>query len=118
MTLGAEARALGGEREMNAFGTPTVVHFCAALLVSAVMSAPFHRLPSAAVVLAACGLAGIVYTAVVTRRAVRQTGYKPVLEDWVWHSIVPFVAYVALSIAAAVAPFHPGPSLFVVGATS
>src|SRR3954468_21975469 len=48
---------------------------------------PWHRLGSAAAVIGACGLAGFVYTLIVTRRATRQTGYKPVLEDWVWHSI-------------------------------
>ena len=31
-------------REVNAFGTPTVVHFCAALFVAAILSAPWHSL--------------------------------------------------------------------------
>lgn len=118
ITLGADADSLGGERELNAFGTPTVVHFCAALMLSAVVSAPWHRLGSAAVVLGACGAGGLVYTAIVSRRSIRQTGYKPVLEDWVWHSIVPTLAYAALFVASVILPFHPGPALFVVGTVS
>jgi hypothetical protein len=39
----AEAQAEGSMREIRAFGTPTVVHFCAALLISAIVSAPWLR---------------------------------------------------------------------------
>jgi hypothetical protein len=48
VVLGAEAHALSGTT-MRAFGTPTVVHFCAALLVSAILSAPWHTVTSAAI---------------------------------------------------------------------
>jgi drug/metabolite transporter (DMT)-like permease len=118
MTLGAEARALGDKGAVEAFGTPTVVHFGAALLISAILSAPWHRLTSAAVVLGVCGLAGVAYSLVVIRRALRQSGYKPVLEDWIWHCGLPFLAYAILLIAAAVLPWHPEPSLFGVAATT
>jgi hypothetical protein len=38
IALGAEARAIRGQT-IGAFGTPTIVHFCAVLLVSAILSA-------------------------------------------------------------------------------
>ena len=118
ITLGAEARSLGDERQVEAFGTPQVVHFGAALLVSAILSAPWHRLGSAAAVIGACALAGFVYTLIVTRRATRQTGYKPVLEDWVWHSILPLAAYAGMLVSAGLLRRHPEPSLFGVAAAS
>jgi len=43
-------------REIDAWGTPTIVHFSVVLLISAILSAPWHRLTSVALMLAACGL--------------------------------------------------------------
>src|SRR6266550_2382712 len=40
VVLGAEARSIGPE--VGAFGTPTVVHFCAVLLMSAILSVLWH----------------------------------------------------------------------------
>src|SRR3989442_3592050 len=40
VVLGAEARSIGPE--VGAFGTPTVVHFCAVLLISAILSVPWR----------------------------------------------------------------------------
>src|SRR4051794_18165666 len=80
MALVADAERRSTHREINAFGTPTVVHFCAALLVSAVLSAPWHALAGPAVTLGLCGVAGMAYVVTVVRRARRQTGYKPVME--------------------------------------
>src|SRR5207247_7621048 len=98
VVLGAEARSLGPE--VGAFGTPTVVHFCAVLLMSAILSVPWRAVSHAGLFLAAVGVAGIVYMAVVIRRARRQTRYVPVLEDWLWACAFPLLAYVALLVAA------------------
>jgi hypothetical protein len=118
IALASDARTLGGEAEVGAFGTPTIVHFCAALLVSAVLSAPWHSLGGADAVLLACGLAGLVYSGYVLRIATRQIGYKPVFEDWLWHCALPFVAYGTLLIAALVLRRHVHPSLFAIGGAS
>jgi hypothetical protein len=118
MALVAEGQRRASDQEINAFGTPNVVHFCAALLVSAVLSAPWHGLGGPALVLAACGIAGIAYVVAVVRRARRQTGYQPVLEDWVWHGALPFVAYTALLAATPFLRHHPTESLFVVAGAS
>lgn len=40
IALIAEARTRSTPREIAAFGTPTIVHFCAVLLLSAILSAP------------------------------------------------------------------------------
>ena len=106
-------RTVGG---VAAFATPTVVHFCSALIVSAMLSAPWHAITPLAAALAACGLWGVAYTLIVARRAQRQTTYKPVVEDWLWHTVLPLAAYIALFIAAIVLHGDAEPSLFVVAA--
>jgi hypothetical protein len=111
-------RVDSGTDTIGAFGTPTVVHFCAVLLMSAVLSAPWQSLTPAAWVLGVCGLAGVCYATLVTVRARRQAGYKPVLEDWVFHSVLPLVAYGALLVAAATMVRDSTDSLFCIGAVA
>ena len=85
---------------IDAFGTPTVVHFGGALAIAAVMCAPWPSLFAPAVALAMCGLGGLAYAGLVYRRARRQTVYKPAFEDWLWHVILPCACYAALALAA------------------
>ncbi len=102
----------------SAFATPTVVHFCAALLISAIMSAPWQGLSSVGFLMGACGVAGLGYVVMVVRQLRRQTDYVPVLEDWIWHCALPFVSYAALLSAPIVLQRHPRASLFMIGATA
>ena len=118
IVLGAEANVLGSASTTSAFSTPTVVHFCAVLFISALLSAPWHGLSSAGLALGACGVAGVVYALMVYRQARRQTAYVPVFEDWLWHCWLPLIGYGALLVAAFVLRRHPAPSLFVIGATA
>ena len=117
IALGAEARA-GAGPEVHAFGTPTVVHFCAVLLVSATLSMPWHVVSNAGLALGTCGAAGLVYTVIVVRRMRRQKGYAPVMEDWLWHMTLPFIAYAALLVAALKLGLDPPRCLFVIGVTA
>jgi hypothetical protein len=100
---------------INAFGTPTVIHFVAVLLLAAVLSAPWHRLRDPAHVVGATALAGIVYLLIVLRRMLRQSGYKPVLEDWIWHQILPMLAYALLFVGAAGMSHDQEWALFMIG---
>jgi len=121
VVLGAEASSIRGA-ELGAFGTPTIVHFCAVLLISAIISVPWHAVSSAGLALGASGVAGIIYMLVVIRRARRQAagqkGYKPVMEDWLWHTAFPFIAYVTLLVAAITLRHDPPRSLLVIGVTA
>src|SRR4051812_33938416 len=85
IALVAESRARATTREIEAFATPTIVHFCVALFISATLSAPWRSVLGAGIAIVGAGLAGATYALVVARRARRQTGYKPVFEDWLWH---------------------------------
>ena len=51
IALIAEAEAAASMLEVRAFGTPTVVHFCAVLFISAALSAPWHTLSGAGLIL-------------------------------------------------------------------
>lgn len=118
IALVAESRRRSTHREIAAFGTPTIVHFCAVLLVSATLSAPWHELSNAGLAAGLCGAAGLAYVVIVVRRARRQTGYRPVLEDWLWHAVFPFVSYATLFAAGILLPRDPEAVLFVIGATA
>src|SRR4249920_2711357 len=78
IALIADSQRRSSLAEINAFGTPTVVHFCFALGVAAILSAPWHTLSLVGILLGAIGVAGIGYVALVLRRARMQTGYQPV----------------------------------------
>ena len=119
MTLTARVPDRRSNEAQGAFASPTVVHFCTALFVAAILSAPWQALWNAGLLLGLCGLGGVTYFVIVVRRVRRarhQTDYQPVLEDWLWYTIFPLVSYTALLVAAIVLPGNPAPALFVIGA--
>lgn len=119
LTLISESgRVRGSSATLAAFGSPNVVHFCAALLVSAIMSAPWPDAPALAVTLALCGAGGLTYALFVLARTVRQRDYRPVLEDWVWHNVLPILAYGAMLVAGVRLASAPALALALVGAGS
>jgi hypothetical protein len=67
IALVAESQRRSSAPEIEAFGTPTIIHFVAVLLVSAIMSAPWQSLLKVNLVLGACAIAGLVYGVVVVR---------------------------------------------------
>ena len=117
MELAADARASSNDT-VDAFATPTIVHFCAVLLIAAMLSAPWHAEKPAAVLLAIAGVIGVVYTLIVMRRARRSADYKPVLEDWIWHVTLPVLAYTLLLISGTQLTRHAHGALFVVAAAA
>jgi len=118
ITLIARAGQRRSSESVGAFGTPTVVHFCLALLVAAILSAPWQALWNAGLLLGLCGLGGVIYVVIVLRRARRQTDYEPVLEDWLWHTVFPLVSYTGLVVAALLLPIYPAPVLFIIAAAT
>ncbi len=118
IALIADSELKGGPKEIAAFGTPTVVHFCTVLLLSAILSAPWGSLAGPAVAVGVTGIAGLVYAIIVTLRARRQTGYTPEMEDWIWHIILPFVAHSGLLVASLLLPHHARAALFIIGGVS
>jgi hypothetical protein len=117
ITLMAERRRQRSAGALDAFGTPTIVHFCIALLAAAIVSAPWPSLAAAAHAIFAVGIGSAIYVLIVTRRAHRQTEYRPVMEDWIWHVVLPLVAY-GMFVGAALSMTSYPITLFGVGAGS
>lgn len=108
-----EADAAGG---VDAYGTPTIVHFCAVLLVAAILTTPGHTTGSLSFCLAVSSVAGIAYSSSIIVRMRRQKAYAPARSDWVWHILLPLVAYVCLLGSAAVVWVDAGAALYSVAA--
>jgi hypothetical protein len=114
VTLTGEARTRGAGQGIPAYTTPTIVHFGVVLFVCAVLSAPWSDVLPPALILGLCGIAGVIYTLIVTRRLRRfNSSYTPVLEDWLANSAAPLVAYVALVVSAALLLWNAEAALFV-----
>jgi hypothetical protein len=74
ITLIADTPITRGQAQAGgAFATPTIVHFGAVLLLSAVLSAPWQEFGTGAVLWGLLGLTGIVYEIIVARRMRVQT---------------------------------------------
>ena len=115
MTLIAERPPLRAAEAGAAFATPTIVHFGTALLLSALLSAPWHAITPAAALWGFMGLSGVAYVVIMVRRMRVQTTYRPEFEDWLFHVLLPLAAYAMLALSAFAAPSHPREALFGVG---
>jgi len=119
LTLIADLPAARGQAQAGAaFATPTIMHFSAVLLLSGILSAPWHGVSTAAVLWGVMGVSGIVYQIVVTRRMRIQTVYTPEFEDWFFHVLLPFAAYGILAASAFATRWNVRGALFGIGAAS
>jgi hypothetical protein len=116
IALIAESGRRTTPREIEAFSTPTIIHFTGVLLVAAILSAPWHGLLPVAVILGVCGVAGVAYIFIVIRRARRLSSYRLVGEDWRWHVVFPLISYVLLVVSAILLPGYAHRALFAIGA--
>jgi hypothetical protein len=118
IALRTEAIAEAGERAVRAFATPNVLHFCGVLLVAAILSVPGHTVTSLALCIAGTSITGLAVSTRVVVLARRQDAYVPVLSDWLWHVLMPLVAYASLAISAGVLLRSPAVALDLVAAGS
>lgn len=118
IALLSESRVAGGEEALHAFSTPTVVHFCAVLLIAAICSVPGQTDGSLAVCFLVTAIVALGYVAIVIARTRRQSAYQPVFEDWLWHAILPAVAYASLFIAAMFTWQSAAEALYAVAASA
>jgi hypothetical protein len=97
------------------FSTPTVMHFAAALLVSATMVAPWHTLAYPDALAALLGFCGLCYLLHVMFRAKHLSTYRADLEDWTWYTVLPLVAYAAIFAGGIAVAYVTSKALFAVG---
>ena len=115
VTLIAESSLSASGRALAAFGTPVVVHFCSALLISAVLSAPWTSMTPVAWAMVLLGLGGLAYGVAVIRRARGQDEYEPVTSDWIWHTVLPNFGYATVLLAAFALTRSTEAALFILG---
>jgi hypothetical protein len=115
LTLIAERPPAGAAEAGAAFGSPTVVHFGVVLFLSALLHAPWHAITISAILWGIMGFGGVVYTVIVIRRMRKQTAYKPIFEDWLFHVALPVAAYAVLALSSFAACSHTRGALFGVG---
>ncbi len=118
LTLIAERPPIDAALAGAAFASPTIVHFGAVLLLSALVNAPWHAIAVPATLWGLIGFGGLAYAAIVARRMRRQTAYRPVREDWIFHVALPWFAYATLGLSSFAAPAQPREALFGVGAAA
>jgi hypothetical protein len=116
MTLMAQSPSVSSAEAGAAFGSPTIVHFSMPLFLAALLRAPWHGPGPVAIVLGLVGLGGMAYAILVAIRIVKQQRYSPVWEDWLFHLVLPIVAYTGISACAVALVAYPVDALFGVGA--
>ena len=102
----------------SVFATPTIVHFGAALLLAALLHAPWRTAAPAAVLWGLMGVIGVIYACRVAHRMGRQTVYKPGSEDWAFYFMLPVSTYAILMLSALAAISYLREALFAVGASA
>lgn len=116
MALIADMKRRASNDQIAAFGTPNIVHFTAVLILSAALSAPWEGVAMLPWPLGLMALCGLVYAGITARRTITQEGYEPVFEDWLFHIILPSVAYLMLFIAAILLAHSTTVALFFIAA--
>lgn len=100
MTLIAERSPPHAVEAAPAFATPTIVHFGAVLLLSAIQSAPWREITIVTAILGLMGLVGVVYIINVARKMRAQAAYQPEFGNWLHNALLPLAAYAMLALSA------------------
>jgi hypothetical protein len=100
----------------QAFSTPTIVHFVAVLLLSALITAPWQSIAPLSKIWGLFGLAGLFYSGRVGLYMKRQPVYRPELSDWFFYFAFPACAYLILLVAMVVSQQNERLATFAVAA--
>jgi hypothetical protein len=101
---------------LEAFITPTVVHFAAVLFACLVIMIPEHRWESLGGLLGIGGLAGLIYSGRVLVQLIIRHRFNVELIDSMYYAVIPLVGYL-LALAAAVLGFlHVAAGAYVMAA--
>ena len=111
MTLIADRPATVTMEAGRAFATPTVVHFSAVLLISALIQIPWTAL-SAVWAAGVVGLFGLGYMALPIMRMRRQNSYRMDWEDRIFHVALPILGYGLLIAFCFLVRAHAETALF------
>jgi hypothetical protein len=115
LTLIAERPPLRAAEAGAAFATPTIIHFGAVLLLSALQRVPWQTITIAAAIWGLMGFSGVAYAVIVAWRIRTQVVYRPEFEDWLFHVVLPLAAYAILALSPFAALSHTREALFGLG---
>jgi hypothetical protein len=101
---------------LQAFITPTVVHFAAVLFACLVNTMPIHSWESLGALLAAGGLAGVIYGGRVLFQLIIRHRFNVDVIDRMYYALIPMVAYLLALAAAILAFLHIAASEYVMAA--
>ena len=89
-------RRVASSQGAAVYSTPTIVHFTTVLVLSGAMVAPWQSVAPVAVLVGLAGVAGVIYSA-LNARVMRHAAYRPEMEDWVFHAVLPLLAYAVMA---------------------
>lgn len=119
LVSGAMGRVSSPWSGIRIFSTPNVMHFGAALLIAALLNAPWPVLWPAGLLVGLVGLWGVIYVFIVLWEVRRRLlGYQLVFSDWLWYTLLPLIAYTALLVAGILLPISAALALFVIAAAT
>lgn len=99
---------------ISAFNTPTVVQFCAVLLLAGIFCAPWQTFSTISLLLGLLSGGIVFYQIIVMQRMRRMPHYQSTLEDWLWYMLLPLLANIMFSIAAILLSKNPSLALYLV----
>ena len=100
---------------ISAFNTPTVVQFCAVLLLAGIFSAPWQSFSTIILLLGLLSGGMMLYQIIVMQRMRRMPHYQSTLEDWLWYMVLPLLANIMFIVAAILLSTNPSLALYLVG---
>jgi len=116
LVSGALERVSSPLSGVRVFNSPNVRHFAVALLIAALLSAPWPALWPAGLLVGLAGLWGVISVFIVLWEVRHRLSYRLVLSDWLWYTLIPLIAYTALLVAGILLPIAAALALFVIAA--
>jgi len=108
LLAGIESHITTLNAALATYHTPTILHFCAVLLMASLLSVPWPSITYPLVVLGLLSAGMVVYLAFVMRRMghIPIPNYHPPLGDWLWYAVMPLGAHIVILIALVIFPVN------------
>lgn len=103
---------------MSGYITPTIVHFGTVFASAAFLSMPHLNMKILSLGFGVTGTGTLIYTGVIVANIRRfASDYTPVLEDWLWHAILPTAVYGSLLVMAFLIWRQPQQTMYGIAAS-
>jgi hypothetical protein len=106
-SIGAQVFTEENRAAMEAFISPTVVHFCTTLFVSIIATVPVHSGLPLAVLFILIGLAGLIFAARVWIQLLIRRRFQVDVIDRMFYALIPCVGHLLVVIAGVALVLDP-----------